>query len=246
MGRIAALLVLFIRAHALTPPTLRRPSFFAPPKPLTETVGEPRPRTAYEDSDVEARLAFSRDGLCIVEDFFDAATFAACRRSARRPKDLKPECLESVAVGRLGCFLEPRDPVVVALSRPESIERLRKICGDERLEPADFPVELRRYPIGSSMGWHKDEVLYEEPQLEVVLTLENTSDSHTRWERADGSVRGAWLPPNSLLLVKAEGATHGVTTVRRGDRLIAKFVCTASPVKLQAWYDNILSYQEEP
>ena len=44
----------------------------------------------------------------------------------------------------------------------------------------------------------------------MVLTLENTSDSQTRWERADGSVRGAWLPPNSLLLVKAEGATHGV------------------------------------
>ena len=136
--------------------------------------------------------------------------------------------------------------MVVALSRPESVERLRRICGDERLEPADFPVELRRYPVGSSMGWHKDEVLYDEPQLEVVLTLENTSDSQTRWERADGSVRGTWLPPNSLLLVKAEGATHGVTTVRRGDRLIAKFVLTASPVKLQAWYDNILSYQAQP
>ena len=188
----------------------------------------------------------ARDGLCVVEDFFDDATFAACQRSARRQRELKPETLESVAVGRLGCFLEPRDPVCVALSRPESVERLRRICGDDRLEPADFPVELRRYPVGSSMGWHKDEVLYEEPQLEVVLTLENTSDSQTRWERADGSVRGAWLPPNSLLLVKAEGATHGVTTVRRGDRLIAKFVLTASPTPRGVVYDNILSYQAQP
>jgi hypothetical protein len=240
--RGTALLVLLLRANALTPPTLRRPSFFAPTQPPPET----RPQSEYEDSDVEARLAFARDGLCVVEDFFDDATFAACQRSARRQRELKPETLESVAVGRLGCFLEPRDPVCVALSRPESVERLRRICGDDRLEPADFPVELRRYPVGSSMGWHKDEVLYEEPQLEVVLTLENTSDSQTRWERADGSVRGAWLPPNSLLLVKAEGATHGVTTVRRGDRLIAKFVLTASPIKLQAWYDNILSYQAQP
>ena len=241
-ARGTMLLVLLLRANALTPPTLRRPSFFAPTQPPPET----RPQSEYEDSDVEARLAFARDGLCVVEDFFDDATFAACQRSARRQRELKPETLESVAVGRLGCFLEPRDPVCVALSRPESVERLRRICGDDRLEPADFPVELRRYPVGSSMGWHKDEVLYEEPQLEVVLTLENTSDSQTRWERADGSVRGAWLPPNSLLLVKAEGATHGVTTVRRGDRLIAKFVLTASPVKLQAWYDNILSYQAQP
>ena len=240
--RGTALLVLLLRANALTPPTLRRPSFFAPTQPPPET----RPQSEYEDSDVEARLAFARDGLCVVEDFFDDATFAACQRSARRQRELKPETLESVAVGRLGCFLEPRDPVCVALSRPESVERLRRICGDDRLEPADFPVELRRYPVGSSMGWHKDEVLYEEPQLEVVLTLENTSDSQTRWERADGSVRGAWLPPNSLLLVKAEGATHGVTTVQRGDRLIAKFVLTASPIKLQAWYDNILSYQAQP
>ena len=242
MARGTFLIVLLLRASALTPPTLRRPSFFAPTQPPPET----RPQSEYEDSDVEARLAFARDGLCVVEDFFDDATFAACQRSARRQRELKPETLESVAVGRLGCFLEPRDPVCVALSRPESVERLRRICGDDRLEPADFPVELRRYPVGSSMGWHKDEVLYEEPQLEVVLTLENTSDSQTRWERADGSVRGAWLPPNSLLLVKAEGATHGVTTVRRGDRLIAKFVLTASPIKLQAWYDNILSYQAQP
>ena len=242
VARGTYLLVLLLRAAALTPPTLRRPSFFAPTQPPPET----RPQSEYEDSDVEARLAFARDGLCVVEDFFDAETFAACQRSARRQRELKPETLESVAVGRLGCFLEPRDPVCVALSRPESVERLRRICGDDRLEPADFPVELRRYPVGSSMGWHKDEVLYEEPQLEVVLTLENTSDSQTRWERADGSVRGAWLPPNSLLLVKAEGATHGVTTVRRGDRLIAKFVLTASPIKLQAWYDNILSYQAQP
>ena len=242
VARGTALLVLLLRASALTPPTLRRPSFFAP----TQLPPETRPQSEYEDSDVEARLAFARDGLCVVEDFFDDETFAACQRSARRQRELKPETLESVAVGRLGCFLEPRDPVCVALSRPESVERLRRICGDDRLEPADFPVELRRYPVGSSMGWHKDEVLYEEPQLEVVLTLENTSDSQTRWERADGSVRGAWLPPNSLLLVKAEGATHGVTTVRRGDRLIAKFVLTASPIKLQAWYDNILSYQAQP
>ena len=79
---------------------------------------------------------------------------------------------------------------------------------------------------------------------QVVLTLENTSDSETRWERADGRVSGRWLPPNSLLLVRAEGASHGVTPVRTGDRVIAKFVLTASPVKLQSWYDNILSYQE--
>ena len=240
VARGTALLVLLLRANALTPPTLRRPSFFAPTQPPPET----RPPSAYEDTDIEARLAFAHDGLCVVEDFFDAETFAACQRSARRQRELKPETLESVAVGRLGCFLEPRDPVCVALSRPESVARLRRICGDDRLEPADFPVELRRYPVGSSMGWHKDEALYDEPQLECVLTLCNSSDSETHWENADGSLESKWLPPNSLLVVRAEGASHGVSAVTVGDRVIAKYVLTASPVKLQAWYDNLDSYRD--
>ena len=94
-ARGTMLLVLLLRASALTPPTLRRPNFFAPTQPPPET----RPQSEYEDSDVEARLAFARDGLCVVEDFFDDETFAACQRSARRQRELKPETLESVAVG---------------------------------------------------------------------------------------------------------------------------------------------------
>ena len=53
-----------------------------------------------------------------------------------------------------------------------------------------------------------------------------------------------WLPPNSLLVVRAEGASHGVSAVTVGDRVIAKYVLTASPVKLQAWYDNLDSYRD--
>ena len=82
-------------------------------------------------------------------------------------------------MGRQGCFLEPGDAVVRELVSDETVARLRRVAGDDFLAPADFPVELRRYPVGSSMGWHKDEALYEKPQLEVVLTLSNTSDSET-------------------------------------------------------------------
>ena len=36
--------------------------------------------------------------------------------------------------------------------------------------------------IGAGMGWHVDDVLYRpEAQVEVVLTLENTSDCSTMW-----------------------------------------------------------------
>ena len=35
-----------------------------------------------------------------------------------------------------------------------------------------------------------------------------------------------------------------VTAFSVGDRVIAKYVLTASPVKLQAWYDNLDSYRD--
>ena len=195
--------------------------------------------------DAAAARKYARDGVCVVESFFEPVVFAALAREAdaMRPA-LRPETMESVAVGRTGCFLAPADAIVAALSGPEAVGRLRAILGDDRLEPADFPVELRAYPVGAAMGWHKDEALYDEPQLECVLTLCNSSDSETHWENADGSLESKWLPPNSLLVVRAEGASHGVSAVTVGDRVIAKYVLTASPVKLQAWYDNLDSYRD--
>lgn len=197
--------------------------------------------------DAAARRRYARDGVCVLENFFDAALFGELEASAAATvARLKPETMESVAVGRWGCFLEPGDAVVAALACERTVQRLRYVVGDARLEAADYPVEMRRYPVGSAMGWHRDEALYEEPQIECVFTLANSSDSETQWETADGSLERKWMPPNSLLVVKAEGAAHGVTPVTEGDRLIAKYVLSASRVKLQAWYDNLDSYREAP
>mmetsp|Transcript_16247 Transcript_16247/g.39882 ORF Transcript_16247/g.39882 Transcript_16247/m.39882 type:complete len:432 (-) Transcript_16247:58-1353(-) len=47
----------------------------------------------------------------------------------------------------------------------------------------DIPVEVRLYSQpGSSMAWHYDDVLYDPPQIEVIFTLENTSDCRTMWK----------------------------------------------------------------
>ena len=58
------------------------------------------------------------------------------------------------------------------------------------------------------MLWHKDTVLTEPPQLELVYTLENTSDSVTRWATShldvlNCRVQEVWTAPNSALLVQA-------------------------------------------
>eukprot|EP00600_Ochromonadales_sp_CCMP1393_P012547 CAMPEP_0175009140 /NCGR_PEP_ID=MMETSP0005-20121125/7353_1 /TAXON_ID=420556 /ORGANISM="Ochromonas sp., Strain CCMP1393" /LENGTH=337 /DNA_ID=CAMNT_0016264763 /DNA_START=247 /DNA_END=1260 /DNA_ORIENTATION=+ len=77
------------------------------------------------------------------------------------------------------------------------------------LEPAlDIPLELRLYPVGSSMPFHCDDCLYAIPQLEFIYTVENDSDSKTVWVDAEGITRAEFTEPNSLLIVRA-GAPDG-------------------------------------
>lgn len=46
----------------------------------------------------------------------------------------------------------------------------------------DIPVEVRIYEkVGAGMEWHVDDILYCPKQVEVVMTLENTSDCCTMW-----------------------------------------------------------------
>lgn len=247
MMRLAALLLVCVRlrpAWALTPPPL--PTLVAPVVDrlrYASAVLRRAPAVGAPPRDAAARDAYAADGLCVVEDFFDARLFEALAAAgAARADDLAPEAAECVAVGRLGCFLDDGDAIVRALRDPRSVERLRYVAGDTALAPADYPVELRRYPIGSWMGWHRDEALYAVPQIECVLTLENDSDSETRWERADGTLASRRLPPNSLLLTRAEGAAHGVSPVGVGSRTIAKYVLAATRERLPAWYENLESY----
>ena len=77
------------------------------------------------------------------------------------------------------------------------------------------PMEYREYRQGSSMLWHKDTILTEPPQLELVYTLENTSDSVTRWAASHldvlkENVHEVWTAPNSALLLQVmrETAKH--------------------------------------
>lgn len=75
--------------------------------------------------------------------------------------------------------------------------------------------------MGAGMDWHVDDVLYDPPQVEVVWTLENTSDCTTRW------ITGVEetiieTDPNSALLLRAGGVPHCVTPLKRGRRVVVK------------------------
>ena len=133
-----------------------------------------------------------------------------------------------MAVGRLGRVLDRRAAGFEALRLSAEAEVNRHAGSIEApFALSDFPVELRLYKPGSSMGWHCDDVLYmPEPQCEVVLTLENSSDAATEWIDAAGELHSRWTPPNSALLVRAgeTGARHRVSELKRGERLILKMV----------------------
>ena len=198
-------------------------------------------------TDSEALAAqWAAEGIVYLENFFSASCFKELVELSRSYSSaMRPESETSVARGRLGAYVGPHDPFAKILTSGAVRESLREIA-EADLQASDFPVELRRYLVDSEMGWHSDEMLYSEPQVECVLTLMNTSDSETQWETKQGHIVSTFMKPNSLLLVRAEGPRHRVTPLTRGDRVIAKFVYTNSLYKLSAWYANLDAYDQSP
>ena len=77
------------------------------------------------------------------------------------------------------------------------------------------------------MNKHKDHLIYKIPQYECILTLSNSTDSYTILEpqgKADN--KKIKSKPNSLIIVKAQGIEHEVTTVNQGERYFLKFIFT--------------------
>eukprot|EP00588_Corethron_pennatum_P035548 CAMPEP_0194343486 /NCGR_PEP_ID=MMETSP0171-20130528/97227_1 /TAXON_ID=218684 /ORGANISM="Corethron pennatum, Strain L29A3" /LENGTH=164 /DNA_ID=CAMNT_0039109727 /DNA_START=494 /DNA_END=984 /DNA_ORIENTATION=+ len=144
----------------------------------------------------------------------------------------------SIANGRLGAPIRP------GAIREEVLEHLRVLagrvlCGCDAPDisfSAQVPVELRTYERpGAGMSWHRDDILYgPRPQIEVVFTLENSSDCVTMWkEKSAGAVpggseetvhRSAETEPNSAIFIRAGSVEHCVSSLRRGTRVILKMV----------------------
>ena len=106
------------------------------------------------------------------------------------------------------------------------INKIKNVI-NENIKKSDFPIEFRIYPEGSSgMKCHKDTLLYEEPQYEMVYTIENESDSYTNWYSYFGWNNKIYTKPNSLIIVKAQGNIHCVSPVNKGFRKILKLIYT--------------------
>lgn len=159
----------------------------------------------------------------------------------------------SFATNRIGAQISKSSEIYEVLSREDgSLCRLVNSLadGDNALEGAenneclggmvlaqDVPLEVRVYEkTGAGMEWHIDDILYRPEQIEVVLTLENTSDCCTMWRPHDRplmieesgnnamkyDVESAQTTPNSALILKAGGVEHKVSPLKTGKRTILK------------------------
>lgn len=153
---------------------------------------------------------------------------------------LDEETTSSVAQKRLGAVL-PRDSDTVRILEEGNLSKLvqRAVAGDGDASnnhiklSTNLPVEVRLYgKVGAGMAWHVDDILYDPPQVEVVITLENSSDCVTMWK--DGhEIKSKETDPNSALLLKAGGASHCVTSLKYGRRVILKCAYISSEAEFQ-------------
>ena len=170
--------------------------------------------------------AYEKHGIAFVQNFLPADAFAElCQDTRSLHGKLKAE-KGSIAVGRLGRVLDSRSAAHRLLTSDATTERLNRVVGSPSrlLTPSEYPIELRVYRAGAGMEWHVDDALYDVPQCEMVLVLSNDSDAVTEFEDASGALHSEWTPPNSALLVRAGGARHRVSSLKRGERTILKMV----------------------
>jgi len=103
---------------------------------------------------------------------------------------------------------------------------LYKILGFRVKPSVNLPIEFRIYENGGKMNWHRDyvdNVVRNCPQIEIVFTLENTSDSKTVWIDDDTNKKHEIITEkNSIIITQGNGAFHMVTTVTNGFRSIIK------------------------
>jgi hypothetical protein len=144
---------------------------------------------------------------------------------AQRTKHMRMEIGSSVAKNRIGIALPPNSPTVQLLQDPNNSLTLlvKKLTSDNSYGLSNIlPVEVRSYEKeGACMAWHVDDILYDPPQIEIVWTLENTSDCETRW-KIDDITYSQETDPNSALILEAGVCPHCVTSLNFGKRVILK------------------------
>lgn len=134
----------------------------------------------------------------------------------------------TIAQNRVGASLPSCCDTVKILSNGSLCQLVRRVTGDDTMIlSSNLQVQVRSYVLsGASMAWHVDDVLYDPPQIEVVFTVENNSDCVTMYKEGE-RLHSIETDPNSVLMLRAGGPLHCVTSLKRGRRVILKCAYTS-------------------
>ena len=150
-----------------------------------------------------ARAFNANGGILYMENFLDPVQFEAVSKECRSLRKFFKRELDSIATGRMGCCVDSRSELHRSVMSDALTAKLSCVTG-RSLFPSEYPVEVRLYTTKAEMGWHRDDTLYTEPQTEVVLTLDNNSDSYTQWLDPSGERHERWTAPNSAIVVRMQ------------------------------------------
>lgn len=154
-----------------------------------------------------------------IENFFDQDDFQYIIDETEKINILKNEKFRKVGIVE-------DNKITQILYSPKILQKINSIV-KKTLFKSDFPIEYRIYPENSpGMKCHSDLLMYVKPQYEAVLTLKNDSDSYTEWYDYNNKRHVIYTKPNSLILVKAKGNVHCVSSISKGSRSILKYIYT--------------------
>ena len=164
-------------------------------------------------------LYYKKDEVYYIDNFLRKEEYNYIKNYTRSIRDLKYEKFRLIKP-----ILDKR--INDIFYSEEYINKIKNYV-NSNIKKSNFPIEFRVYPTGSEgMKCHKDTLLYEEPQYEMVYTIENESDSYTNWYSYLGWNNKIYTKPNSLIIVKAQENIHCVSPVKEGFRTILKLIYT--------------------
>ena len=145
--------------------------------PYLDLPKEKRKSVLEKSSGVLYRKSiFSRDELAVIQK-----EVSTCM------SELQEECSSSIAQKRSVATLSTNGEAVNILKYGSLHRLIERVTGKTCELATKVPVEIRVYERpGAGMAWHVDDVLYDPPQVEIVLTLENNSDCKTMWISGTG------------------------------------------------------------
>lgn len=169
------------------------------------------------------RRFYKTHGLVCVGHGLTSHTQRLIRNESRKltpSRDVREKTRQTIA-------LRSSNRISKAVYGDSRLRRVFKALHGYSLRPSSLPVEFRKYPAESSgMAWHKDLLLTQPRQVEMVYTVHNNNRNTRLVWKTRGKKMELRPKPGDVVFVLPNRTEHKVTTMRGGGgtRSILKFI----------------------